>query len=990
MPVYNEDNNNIYGSDNFRIKEIEEKDVPLSETLNAMWETENPIGSVLRDSKIFRAGGFDHDWSPSMEDNTGYEDNMDILITAENPEQLSYYKKRIDSDKANRQTIADSGLGANLTAGLGAALFDPLTYVPFVGAAKKFHQTGSVAKTALSASTQAGAIQLAEEGILHGTQPLRTAEESAFNVGGATVLTGVLGAGGAKLAANRFKEISDVIEQEVSHVDAGSAAVKNFDPVKDVMESKTTKADEELLSAAGVEKGNVSPQMRLANNKESVVANRLVERLTELPFYKNKHKKGIRSENNVVTMMKLWEAPLTEAEIATKSAFKAYSKKLKLDSNLQKMTEREFNERVAKAMRRNDTDVIPEISQSAKVYREKVYNPILKDAQKYGLIPEELNLKTASSYLTRRWNVGEILARKTEFEDKVSTWVKSNNDDMDWADVMKITDQVTANITQTQTGVLKFSKTVAQAGEYKLRTLDIPDHLIEEFLDNDIKNMSRNYVRHTTPELEMTRNGLSRDLVNEIDALKAEYKELIDAVEDNTKLSVAVKKKKIKKLNYDSKRATDDVEELRDLIYGTHNQWKNPQGKGAKLHKAAKQNALLALLGQMTVSAMSDSANIIIQNGLAPFSKSLMHFIGNGFKQSKLGRQQMTKMSVGLDMYRSGRIRAFADLDELDATGKFFELQDSLVDKFGKLTLMDRWNSFHKQFTGIMSMDHVINNAMKMNKGTLGKTQISKMARAGIDADMAKRIEKQFKKHGATEDNFKIANIERWTDEEAALSFKVSILKSVDWTINTPTQGMLPSFMTTKTGSILLQFKSFMFAAHQQTLIPALQIHDRAILAGSLFSVGLGGMAMTAKSMLSGRDLPDTPQEFLVEAIDQAGPLGLAMEINNTIDKFNLPSLQKLTGGEGARRFASRSPIATLAGAPIGQAVDAVVGMSSAFSGDMSRSDLQKLRKQIWLQNLPVVRQSMDAIEEGFADVLDLKGKRRPFTKFKEGLEDKF
>ena len=73
------------------------------------------------------------------------------------------------------------------------------------------------------------------------------------------------------------------------------------------------------------------------------------------------------------------------------------------------------------------------------------------------------------------------------------------------------------------------------------------------------------------------------------------------------------------------------------------------------------------------------------------------------------------------------------------------------------------------------------------------------------------------KKFGSKEDNFNIANIEHWDDAEAATSFKVSILKSVDWTINTPTQGMLPSWMTGKTGSILGQFKSFMFAAHQQS-----------------------------------------------------------------------------------------------------------------------------------------------------------------------------
>ena len=167
-------------------------------------------------------------------------------------------------------------------------------------------------------------------------------------------------------------------------------------------------------------------------------------------------------------------------------------------------------------------------------------------------------------------------------------------------------------------------------------------------------------------------------------------------------------------------------------------------------------------------------------------------------------------------------------------------------------------------------------------------------------------------------------------------------------------------------------------------------MHDRAALQGMIFSVGLGGMSMSAKSLLAGRDLPDSPQEFLVESINQSGPLGVAMEISSLSGKFGGPSLNKFAGGSGSRNYQSRSVFAAAAGPALGQGVDAAIGLTGLLSGEGTRSDLYKLRKQIWFQNLPIARQTIDRIEEGFGDVFDLDGKRRPYTKFKKNIEDTF
>ena len=55
------------------------------------------------------------------------------------------------------------------------------------------------------------------------------------------------------------------------------------------------------------------------------------------------------------------------------------------------LSQREFEEKVGLAMGRNDEDANPFVARAAKAWREKVFNPFLKEAQELGLIPRDLD-----------------------------------------------------------------------------------------------------------------------------------------------------------------------------------------------------------------------------------------------------------------------------------------------------------------------------------------------------------------------------------------------------------------------------------------------------------------------------------------------------------------------------------------------------------------------------------------------------------------------
>jgi Peptidase S24-like len=94
---------------------------------------------------------------------------------------------RIDREIHDKQTLAAGGWFGTV-AGVGAGLFDPLSWAP--GGA--LYKSAKGAKLALSLASAAAVGTVVQETGLHATQTTRTLEESIFNIGSATVLAGLI------------------------------------------------------------------------------------------------------------------------------------------------------------------------------------------------------------------------------------------------------------------------------------------------------------------------------------------------------------------------------------------------------------------------------------------------------------------------------------------------------------------------------------------------------------------------------------------------------------------------------------------------------------------------------------------------------------------------------------------------------------------------------------------------------------------------------
>lgn len=447
-------------------------------------------------------------------DYAGYADRF---IGAESRYEVDQTIRNIDRELENKATMAAGGL-EGVAAGLAVGFTDPTMLIPIGGAAYKTYRTGGTilkgaARTGLATGTVVGASEVA----LQSLQETRTAEESAWNIAGATFLGGVVGGSASAFGGRKNLEaLGKRVEEELT--------VPQFnDSVGAARATETTLDDEALKSAAGLEKlfSFQDPLLRMATSPAKT-ARTQIERLAELPLTRNKNTQGVASEISVENRIKSYELPKylygkerdrlfleyrnSKSKLATNIGDKADQvfKRSRKDGML---TYNEFKEAVVHAGRRGDQHDIPQVAAAAAAKRKIVTDPIFNAAKETGLIdPGTVAPATAQSYVNRLWDHGAIKANRREFEQLNAQHLlnKRNRAAADLQEQFKLFDldnnSRVAQAVQAERDALKFlkeSKTSAvkkeaEAGA-KAEQTRININELKTRLDDATKNQERIY-----------------------------------------------------------------------------------------------------------------------------------------------------------------------------------------------------------------------------------------------------------------------------------------------------------------------------------------------------------------------------------------------------------------------------------------------------------------------------------------------------------------
>ncbi|MDJ0894853.1 MAG: hypothetical protein QNJ92_06895 [Alphaproteobacteria bacterium] len=571
-------------------------------------------------------------------------------------------------------------------------------------------------------------------------------------------------------------------------------------------------------------------------------------------------------------------------------------------------------------------------------------------------------------------------ARKSRDDNKKKLAQAEYRSGFEDQELANTADQITDRILGTPDGRLPYDATAdidrapyggrkrgALRGPLRGRVFNIPDNLIEEFLESDIEMMGRIYTRTLAPDLELIREFGDADMTTEIAAITAEYARMARANAGDEKTLTRLQKRKDADIR--------DVSAMRDRIRGTYQLGRiNPDGVISRAGRIARNLNYLRLLGGMTVSAFPDMFRAVMIHGIGrTMGDGVVPLITN-LRNARLAMKEVRRAGTALDMIMDSRTMAIAEvLDDYGRYSRFERGLRGLTNNFGFVSLMAPWNSFWKGFSGMITTARLLDGAAAWRNGQIGPRDLEAMAASGIDREMAERIANQFDAHGETHEGLKLANTAFWDDREAARALQAAIVRDVDRIIVTPGQDK-PLWMSTELGSVIGQFKSFAMASVQRTMLAGLQDRNAGTYAGAMMMFG-GGMAVYAfKSWDAGRELSDDPRQWMVEGLDRSGLFGWFFEANNVVERATRGTVgvTGLLGGPQLSRFAARNTAGALLGPTFGLAGDLFSVTGAAATGEVSRSDVRAARRMVPYQNLLGFRQIFDEVESGITDVFNI------------------
>jgi hypothetical protein len=518
---------------------------------------------------------------------------------------------------------------------------------------------------------------------------------------------------------------------------------------------------------------------------------------------------------------------------------------------------------------------------------------------------------TAPSYFPRVYNHRKIAENRGRFEDvlvrELGKKFKEGERPSD-AFLAKQADEITDAILRLKP-YLAVGDEPSLAGPLRERTLDIPDGAIEEFLERDVEIVLRQVQQSVTKDIELTNRFGDISMKETIDAIKAEYDELIELAGGEAKAN----------LKLEQKARLQDLEDVRDRFRGTFGSTSDPMRPVSRAIRIAKSINNLTLMGGATISSISDLARVVQTEGLnRAFGTGYAMMFGEQAKTlRRMARNEANRAGVAVDMVLA--LRAFAMADISDVYARRTAMEQALGEanqRFFLLNGLNLWNTAMKEWAAVAVSDRLSQAILKASRGKASGIELTKLARSGIAEGTIDDIAEMLGEHSTIVNGVRMPNTDLWQNAAARKAYREAISQDVERTIITPGAGDRALWTSTELGSLIAQFQSFGQAAIPRTVISGLQEGETSFLQGALLAVALGGFVEESKRLLRGDDRPRTAGEVLVDAVDRSGMTGFMSSVNSAIESASegAVGLRPLMGapphGPGVDLFSLAGPVA--------------------------------------------------------------------------------
>lgn len=516
-------------------------------------------------------------------------------------------------------------------------------------------------------------------------------------------------------------------------------------------------------------------------------------------------------------------------------------------------------------------------------------------------------------------------------------------------------------------------------GSLNARKLPMPDNDLLPFLVRNPADYTLRYLRQAFSDLGMIARFGDTDGTVALKEIADEYA---------NKMRAATSDAERLKLQQAMDADIRDFAAIRDRIKGTYGFSEDAfLQKAGRISESLKDFSVATLAGGFGLAQFPDFAGVVFRYGFgSALRDAWLPFLGRLKNLKKGGLRavagEWSSIGIGADSFIQSRAMDQMDVHDIYHHKTPFErglrMTGRAVAQMSGMTLA---TDVQKIMMASASSNNILRFAEAVVDGTATRKQISALAAANIDADMARRITDSFRKAGggSVVDDAMMPNLESWADLEAARRFKAAVLREVEIGVLTPGQEK-PLFLSSPIVSMLGQFKTFIASATTRILLANMQRRDATTLSGLIASVSLGMMSYAAYTVAKGGALHDRPQDWIKEGIDKSGVIGWFGEVNNMAAKATggRADIYRLIGADKpVSRYVSRGLLGNLLGPTFGIAERATGLIYAASNGEWSESDTTKLRQLTPFQNLFYIRRLFDEVEKGTNNFFGVEPKRQ-------------
>ena len=518
------------------------------------------------------------------------------------------------------------------------------------------------------------------------------------------------------------------------HRDASSAAVRPGMAAQNLSDLLAREALAE--TGTGIENFGLNPTLRVLQHSRSLTARQLVTELVDLGGLKQRKNRldatGYAQPTSVpveADIAREWRTRLIGAlsdmqaawiEGRTGAAAKASSAAtdaMKLQARDfwrkdGKLTWGQFDERVARAMRRGDQDAIrdamtPYVERAAAAARryfddlrkaaedpnvdlfrktnQKTIDRLTKEiaalkakeapqveieaatnrlGQALANLGKGPEVKGAQSYFTRLWNVSELSSREGEFISRVARRFEAQGHDP--KDAAAIARNIHTTLTRSR------FKTFAEEAEDWLsgvgdpmsahaRTFEIADIEIEDFLESSAVLALRHQMANFAPTVELTRRFGDASLEKQLKAIEAEY-EALHATAGSTAERTAI--------NRQMRQDLDDLQALRDRLLNIAGASKDPHSWDQRTIRMLKHYMVWTTMGLSAFSQLGDLFRPALTEGLDAINRYGFGTLIDGSRKTILEMSRKERLLSGdaLEVVLASKSLAFSDIGDVFAS----------------------------------------------------------------------------------------------------------------------------------------------------------------------------------------------------------------------------------------------------------------------------------------------------------------------------------